>query len=257
MICLVRIYGSGIRRAGTFAARPEGLSHWPRQGRAFGLSTLEVSVKTMSVSLRRWCAASLCLLLSAPPLLQGQAANGVNLQIHADQFTARIPANFYGLMTEEINYAYGAGLYGELVRNRNFKEAVPERRNPQNANQPIPGEEPKDLVHWALVQERGGAASMELDTATPLNSAVPATLKLTVSQASGAGTVGIANDGFWGIPVKPSTQYKAMFYAIAAPGFTGGVTVSIVSNDGATVAATGQVAKIGQVWQKYELTLTT
>jgi alpha-N-arabinofuranosidase len=196
-------------------------------------------------------------MLSAPPLLWSQAANPMNLQIHADQFTARIPASFYGLMTEEINYAYEGGLYGELVRNRNFKEAVPERRNPQNPNQPTPGKEPKDLVHWALVQEHGGAGAMELDTATPLNGAVPASLKLTISQASGAGTVGISNEGFWGIPVKPSTQYKAMFYAKAAAGFTGGVTVSIVSNDGATVAATGQIAKIGQGWQKYEMTLTT
>ncbi len=226
------------------------------RGKGFALINLEVFVKTISVSLRRWCATSLCLLLSAPPLMQGQPT-AMNLQIHADQFTARIPANFYGLMTEEINYAYEGGLYGELVRNRNFKEAVPERRNPQNPNQPTPGKEPKDLVHWALVQDRGGTGSMELDTATPLNSAVPASLKLTVAQASGAGSVGIANDGFWGIPVKPSTQYKAMFYAKAAAGFTGPVNLSIVSNDGATVAATGQVAKVGQTWQKYELTLTT
>ena len=214
-------------------------------------------MKTISVTLRRCCATTLCLLLSAPPLLHSQPANGMNLQIRADEFTARIPAGFYGLMTEEINYAYEGGLYGELVRNRNFKESVPERRNPQNPNQPTPGKEPKDLVHWALVQEKGGAGSMELDTTAPLNNAVPASLKLTISQASGAGTVGVANDGFWGIPVKPSTQYKAMFYAKAAAGLAGPVSVSIVSNDGATVAATGQVAKIGQDWQKYELTLTT
>ena len=27
----------------------------------------------------------------------------------------------YGLMTEEINYAYEGGLYAELIRNRSFK----------------------------------------------------------------------------------------------------------------------------------------
>ena len=32
-----------------------------------------------------------------------------------------MPPTFYGLMTEEINYSYEGGLYGELVRNRAFK----------------------------------------------------------------------------------------------------------------------------------------
>ena len=34
----------------------------------------------------------------------------------------------YGLMTEEINYSYEGGLYGELVRNRTFKANATERR---------------------------------------------------------------------------------------------------------------------------------
>ncbi len=201
--------------------------------------------------------SSLGVMLLAAPLLCAQAGGPMSLRIRADQFTAHMPPNFYGLMTEEINYSYEGGLYGELVRNRNFKESVPERRNAQNPAQSVPAKDVKELVHWALVQERGGAGSMELDTATPLNAAVPATLKLTISQAAADGKVGIANDGFWGIPVKPSTQYKAMFYAKAAAGFTGAVSVSIVSNDGSTVAATAQAPKLGTGWQKYELTLTT
>ena len=203
-------------------------------------------------------AASLCLLLAAGTLLRAQTSNQVNLQIRADQITARVAANFYGLMTEEINYAYEGGLYGELVRNRNFKEIVPERRNPQNAGQPSQPKEAKDLVHWSLVQDRGAAAgSMMLDTSTPLNAAVPVSLKLTISQVSGDQRVGIANDGFWGIPVKPNTAYRAMFYAKASAGFSGGVTVSIVSDDSAAVAATAQVPKINERWHKYELTLNT
>src|ERR1035438_7960712 len=49
----------------------------------------------------------------------------------------------YGLMTEEINFSYDGGLYGELIRNRAFKE------------------DGKDPVHWSLVQE-GGAAGTSL-----------------------------------------------------------------------------------------------
>jgi len=202
--------------------------------------------------IQRCCSPVLCVLFTLPALLQSQTPAPVNLQIRADQTTGQINPNFYGLMTEEINYAYEGGLYGELVRNRNFKEFLPEKRNP-----PTPGKQPKDLVHWSLVQERGGVGSMELDTNTPLNNSVPASLKLTISQAKGNQTVGIANDGFWGIPARPNTQYKAMFYAKSAEGFKGAITVSIVSNDGSMVAATGQVSNIGTTWQKYELTLNT
>ena len=49
------------------------------------------------------------------------------LQIKADQVTAKVSPMLYGLMTEEINYSYEGGLYGELIRNRTFKA------NPTNA----------------------------------------------------------------------------------------------------------------------------
>ena len=63
---------------------------------------------------------------------------------------AAVSPTLYGLMTEEINYSYDGGLYGELVRNRNFKE------------------DSKEPVHWQLIQERGGAGSMALDSSQPL-----------------------------------------------------------------------------------------
>src|SRR5664280_2278530 len=101
----------------------------------------------------------------------------------------------YGMMTEEINFSYDGGLYAELVRNRAFKEDA------------------KDPVHWSLVQEGGAAASMALDPAQPLNTAIATSLKLTITQAGGKQRAGIANEGFWGIPVRPATRYRVSFYA--------------------------------------------
>jgi alpha-N-arabinofuranosidase len=183
--------------------------------------------------------AVLCLSLAAPVASQAQPANAVEIQIKADQVASNVSPLLYGLMTEEINYSYDGGLYAELVRNRNFKEDA------------------KDAVHWQIVQERGGAGSMSLDTSQPFNEAIPASLKLTVTQASGDQRVGVANEGFWGIPVRPNTSYHASFYAKAGPGFAGPLTVAIVSNDGATVPASAQVARLTQDWKKYEVTLTT
>ena len=37
------------------------------------------------------------------------------LRISADRVTAKMPATFYGLMTEEIHYSYEGGLHGEDV----------------------------------------------------------------------------------------------------------------------------------------------
>src|ERR1039458_2438739 len=102
----------------------------------------------------------------------------------------------YGLMTEEINYSYDGGLYGELVRNRNFKEDT------------------QKPVHWQLVQEGGGTGSMALDAGQGLNEAIPASLKLTIAAASGKQRVGVANEGFWAfraltIPIPSRSPAKS------------------------------------------------
>ena len=72
-----------------------------------------------------------------------------------------------------------------------------------------------------------------------------------------ASVAGLANEGYWGIPVRPRTRYRASFYAKAAPGFNGPITIAIQSDDGATVYATGKVSSPSQTWTRHELTLET
>src|SRR6478609_6283276 len=117
---------------------------------------------------------------------------------------ANVSPMLYGLMTEEINHSYDGGLYAELIRNRIFKD---------NKNTP---------EGWSLVQDDPAAkASIKLIAASEeniprderrlaINGALSTCLRLTVEKA--AGRVGIANEGYWGIPIKPSTAYKASFY---------------------------------------------
>ena len=178
----------------------------------------------------------------------------------------------YGLMTEEINHSYDGGLYAELIRNRIFKD---------NPNTP---------EGWSLVKESPDSiASIKLIAADPnnipfderrnsINGALTTCLRLTVEK--GGSRVGIANEGFWGIPVKPSTTYKASFYlkgtgsqpqrrfgrrqnATPPPptiedNTAGPITVTIESNDGKTIYASGTVNLEKSIfWKKFELTLTT
>ncbi len=145
----------------------------------------------------------------------------------------------YGLMTEEINFSYDGGLYAELVRNRAFLD------------------DPAKPAHWSAVAPAPAAASIALDPKHPLNSVIPTSLRLDASAASPAAPAGVANEGYWGIPVKPSTRYRASFRAKAAPGFTGPLTVAITSLDGATVYARGRVDRLTADWAAYELVLKT
>jgi alpha-N-arabinofuranosidase len=156
------------------------------------------------------------------------------LQINAGKVTAHVSPIFYGLMTEEINFSYEGGLYGELIRNRTFKA------NPTNA------------IYWGAV----GDAAISVDTNQPLNAALNVSLKLDTSKASKAAPVGISNGGYWGIPVRPNTAYHASLYAKAKK-FSGALTVSLQSADGKDVFASATIAKVSGDWKKYDFTLTT
>jgi alpha-N-arabinofuranosidase len=158
------------------------------------------------------------------------------LHVDAAHPGAQINPAFHGLMIEEISHALDGGLYGELIQNRVFQN------------------DPNLPVNWSVVQENGGIGSIALDTTQPISGTVLTTsLKITIVQGP---RVGAADDGYWGIPVKPNTSYNASFYA-KATGFTGPLTVSIESTDGSVVYAEAQVPTVTQNWTQYSVTLAT
>ena len=56
----------------------------------------------------------------------------------------------YGLMTEEINHSYDGGLYAELIRNRDFKEA--DKKDPTKPAPRVPSPMPSaNLAECALL----------------------------------------------------------------------------------------------------------
>ena len=184
--------------------------------------------------MKNYCLLALFVLALASP-----HAAGPTITIDAGSPAGKVSPLFYGLMTEEINHSYDGGLYAELVRNRAFLDDA------------------KAPAHWSVVQADGAAATIALDSSEPLNATIPTSLRLDVTQASSGHAAGVANEGYWGIPVKPNTRYRASFYAKAAPGFDGPIDVSIQSNDGRTVYATGKVSGLTQTWKQYEATLQT
>jgi alpha-N-arabinofuranosidase len=128
-------------------------------------------------------------------------------------------------MTEEINFSYDGGLYAELVRNRAFRN---------NAQRP---------EHWTAT---GDGATIALDRTDPATASLPVSLKVR-----GA----VANDGYWGFPIRPSTTYNFSCWAKADA--SGTITVSLESKDGATTYATTTLSGVSAKWSKVKGTLST
>lgn len=167
------------------------------------------------------------------------AADAPSLTLEASRPIGKVSPLHHGLMTEEINHCYDGGLYAELIQNRVFKD------------------DPKTPVHWSAVQGNDASATIALEATQPADDALGTSLRLDVSKASETARAGVANDGYWGIPVKPETSYRAFFHAKAAPGFTGPAILTIESEDGATVYAQARVTDLTAGWKSYSATLTT
>jgi len=194
------------------------------------------------------------LFLSLNSMAQGPA----RLTLHLEEPGAAVSPGLYGLMTEEINFSYEGGLYGELIRNRSFKDSA------------------KTAAFWSLQLSPSAKATMSLDKQGPVGPALPVSLRIDVttagngtgpagngSDAAGAGTgaagyaVGVANEGYWGIPVRPGTTYKGSFFVRSSGGSGGPLQVSLESPNGQTVFASAEVAAPGTEWKKQTFTFTT
>ena len=137
----------------------------------------------------------------------------------------KVSPMLYGLMTEEINHSYDGGLYAELIQNRAFKD---------NA---------RTIPHWTGL----GETTLTLDRDKPVSKALNVSLKVEGK--------GVSNDGYWGIPIRPSTKYRASFYARSRAAQS--LDVSIESPDGATVYANAVITGVGSEWKKFEIVLAT
>lgn len=183
----------------------------------------------------RFLSAGLLVLASAAALAQAPAGR---LTVRVDRPGPKISPTFYGLMTEEINHAYDGGLYAELIRNRTFMDSDAEP------------------VHWSLVQEPGASGAVALVPNTPVpGTALTRSLELTASSASPQSRVGVANDGYWGIPALPHTTYRVELWAAAASNGPMPLTLELQGADSKPLASAKIVVSGG--WRRYEATFRT
>jgi alpha-L-arabinofuranosidase len=159
-----------------------------------------------------------------------------SISIQADTLGLAQSSNLFGIFFEEISFAGEGGLYAEMVRNRALG-------NSTNAD------------YWALVTQGTAVGSMVADSAVPLNTNIPRSLKVTMT--SGTGSVGAGNSGFWGLSLTPGAIYDLTGYAKAASGFGGPVNARLESADGTRQYAQISFSGLSSSWQRFAVSLTS
>jgi len=140
----------------------------------------------------------------------------------------------YGIMFEDINHSGDGGLYAELIQNRAFQGSI---------------DYPSSLTPWTPI----GSARLSLQNlTTPLSLALPTSVQV---EATGNGTVGISNPGWWGFDVQPQ-KYNGSFWVLGS--YTGSFTAQLVSNSTSEVFASATIPSKAQAseWVEHSFTLT-
>lgn len=193
------------------------------------------------------------------------SANAMTLQaqqltLRLDKAETEVSPMLYGLMTEEINYAYEGGLYTQLIANPSFADMFNPRggqRGGRNTNQPRSTVRPDrwqltDSIKVRVRQDRQGG----------INDANPTSLIVNCEQAG----LGIISEGYWGFPIKKNTTFNGALYvrqpaagnnqnATSTP--VKSLTIALKSADGNTNYAETKVSGFSNGWKRLDFQLTT
>ncbi|RYX82656.1 DUF1080 domain-containing protein [bacterium] len=106
---------------------------------------------------------------------------------------------------------------------------------------------------WDVVQDKTAKVQLLHDRINPYNGS----LSQMIHYESGQGVAGVANRSLnrWGIAVKRGQLLAGRLY-LRAYDLQGSVTIALQSVDGQKTYATQTIAKVGQDWAKYTLSLT-
>ncbi len=225
---------------------------------------------------------SCCLLGALLTANFACAAPVATISVDAAGIGKPVSPLLYGIFFEEINRAGDGGIYAEMLQNRSFEDAdilfhdAP-RRALLGAEEAA--REANDALGWSVFHSGEARGKWSLDKSQPLNPRNPTSLRLQVMR--GGGRVGIASDGFRGVPQDPAARrdpirraawranfdkatngglnvergkiYDFSLYARALKG-VGPLQVTLESQNG-QVLASGTVKNVGQSWNKFDLAL--
>jgi alpha-L-arabinofuranosidase len=182
---------------------------------------------------RKLTSWSLAVFWLANCLLAARAQNNT-ITIQANLPGAAVSSNLFGIFFEEISMAGDGGIYAELIRNRSFEDAA-------------------TPVQWTLVTNGVVSGSWAIDTSLPLSASNLQCLRLTMT--GGLGSIGAANSGYYGIPLRMGSTYDLHFYARGSNGFSGPVSATLESADGSSTYAQASVSGLTTGWQQFSVSM--
>lgn len=231
---------------------------------------------------------------SLPGTLIGLALVGLQNTHHATAAPqARIVINamgpgraenplMWGVFIENIFNDIDGGLYAQMIQNPDFQNDVPPkdcnvvqgrwlmhngrmRRPPHfmrmkngpdvawisvngHIHRPPPG---GPLLAWKSVPSASGAVKLTVQKRKPLSAAHPLSLQVTVNKPGG----GVANVGYWGMPVKQGRTYRLTFYARSPRAASVQLQAGLANVNGTKHLARAEIIISGAAWRRYTCSL--
>ncbi len=179
-------------------------------------------------SLVMWCVVNAATAHAAPD---------AHIEVTVGNPGIRMSKQLWGLFFEEINFAGDGGIYAELIRHRAFEDA----RNP--------------LAGWSVYKSTT-AGDMKIDPTVRLNDVRKQSLRVSVQSVDAGGSFGVANSGYWGIPIRKGDTYTLSFFVKGDDRFAGStLQVSLRNEAMDRIYAEEALPRIGGEWQKRTCTL--
>jgi alpha-L-arabinofuranosidase len=154
-----------------------------------------------------------------------------NLTVEVDKPGHAISPTLWGIFFEDINLSADGGIYPELVRNRSFEDS----------------DQPES---WTLSDSNGGKSKFAIDSSQPLNPFNRHSLCVDLD-----GSAALENEGYWGMNLVKGDSYNLKLAARADKGFSGPLTVRLLSASGDELAK-GELSGFGKAWRYHSLKLT-
>lgn len=173
---------------------------------------------------------------------------------------ATVNPQMHGIFFEEINHSGDGALYAELIKNRNFEEAVlPSGTTYRNGFAVAPhspsyttghhnnwkvawNPDSLKMVGWSVI----GNATYDVVSERPLHPNTPNAMKMQMKEPD----ISLQNEGYWGVPVKAGDTYNLRFY-INAANYQGTVTAKIISEKGKVLSEKDFEINEQNKWQEY------
>lgn len=163
-------------------------------------------------------------------VISGNAQPG-SISVAVDRPGHRIAPTLWGIFFEDINHSADGGIYPELVRNRSFEDST----RPEC---------------WNLASIAGDGTTATIDDARPLNPFNRRSLCVRINSS-----FTLENEGYWGMNIVSGEAYTFKVAARAADGFTGPLTVKLLSPTGEELSS-ASISKLTRDWEYYTLDLT-